>query len=409
MGHALVRLLFNQAQIQLHYKSVEDEQRLPGGAAELAARRRDAAESLFGGPGPLPLPGFGAGGPVPTPRYPVSLPGFVFACNNATIDECFGRMVFGLAKDQEANAATHVVPGAPLFLLNMSDRHVLGIFEAASPVTANLIPGAFTSSTGGTGPTTALSPFPVQVRFTVALNAPAISSAEPQIQRIVGDRGVRMGPLSLEVTQQLADAFAERCGAGAGPPGPRGMGPPPSIGGVASGPMGASAALSKDPSGSGFLEKMVVGIENDTEFSVTRRIIGHAGANMKRISADAGGNAKVRVRGRGSGSKEGGVEELHEPLVVLVSADTERSFRVARDLTSELLAGIHHDYRHFLAQKAQRGQGGGHFPAHTGGFPPAFHHGPPPGGPSGSGFPPLMRGGGGGPVSGPFVKQEPLL
>lgn len=386
VGHALVRLLFNQAPIKLHYKSVEDEQQLPGGAEALAVRRREAAESLVrGGPG-----GFG-----PPPRWQATTPGFVFTCTTATIDECFGRLVFGLSKDHEALAMQHVAPGTPLFLLNLSDRHVLGIFEAVSPVVPNMIPGAF-STAGPQAP----SPLPVQVRFAVMLNAPAISPADPQLQQIFGDRGAAVGPLSLALTQRLADVFAERCGGGPMFAPPKGGMPPPHMAGPPS--LGNPSAGPRDPNAP-LLEKLPVGIENDNEFNVTRRIIGHAGANMKRIMAEAGGNAKVRVRGRGSGSKESGVEEQHEPLVVLVSADNERSLRIACELASELLAGIHHDYRNFLAQKGpmRPGSGGGNVPFHGG-----FASGPPPfrGGGGGGGFP-MMRGNG--PPSGPpFMKQE---
>lgn len=399
MGHSLVRLLFNQAQIQLHYKSVEDEQQLPGGAEELAIRRREAAESVFGGPGA----GFGG----PTPRWKVSMPGFVFACNNTTIDECFGRMIFGLAKDQEQMAMKHVAPGTPLFLLNMSDRHVLGIFEAVSPVVMNMAPGAFSHAAH------VPSPFPVQARFAVMLNAPAIATADPQIKQIVGERGVRIGPLTLPITQRLADVFAERCGAVFPPPKQQqipGMGMAAHMGGPdpsfrapgAAGTNGSSTGTStgggKDPNAQAFLEKMIVGIENDNEFSVTRRIIGHSGSNMKRISSEASGNAKIRVRGRGSGSKEGGQEEANEPLMILVSAENERSFRIACDLTNELLAGIHHEYRMFLSQKSQQQH-------HRQGPPVAHFHGFPRGphqfhGPQGGfgGPPPHLAGGGGFPM-----------
>lgn len=352
------------------------------------------------------------------------MPGFVFACNNTTIDECFGRMVVGLAKDQEQMAMKHVVPGTPLFLLNMSDRHVLGIFEAVSPIVVNMAPGAFSQAPN------VPSPFPVQARFVVMLNAPAMPIVDPQVKLITGERGVRIGPLTLPVTQGLADLFAERCGAVFPPPKQMpGMGmPPPHMGGLDpsfrpphAGPVGPNSSSTsgsfsapKDPNAPALLEKMIVGIENDNEFSVTRRIIGHSGSNMKRISVESGGGAKIRVRGRGSGSKESAPEEANEPLMILVSAENERSFRIACDLTNELLTNIHHDYRMFLAQKSQHRpgppvahfHGGGGFPGHH-----QFHGGPqgggfggpaPHGGGGGGGFP--MRGG---PPGGQFIKQEP--
>lgn len=389
LGHALLRLLMNQPQIQLHYKSVEDEGKLPGGAEELATRRREAAESIFGGP-----PG---GFPPPTQNWKVSTPGFVFACNNSTIDECFGRMVFGLGKDQEQLAVKNVTPGTPLFLLNMSDRHLLGVFEAVTPAVANMVPGAFTP-----GPHVQ-SPLPVHTRFVVMLNAPPINTAEPVCTQIFGERGVRVGPLTLQITQRLVDTFAERCGPMLPPPGqapPMGMGmgagmgmPPPQSKGGQSGP---STGGVKDGNGSMHLEKFMVGIENDNEFGVTRRIIGPGGAHMKRIISEAGGNARLRLRGRGSGSKEGTPEEANEPLMVLVSAENERTFRIACDRTAELLSKIHHDYAKFMAKKGQGMPGGPpmHFHGPGGGFPPHFGGMPPP---QGMGFPPpMMHGHGGG-------------
>lgn len=350
-GHALMRLLFNQPKIQLHYRSVEDEPRLLGGAEELAIRRREAAESVFGGPPAFP-PNFNGGGP---PSFKVSKPGFVFGCTGQTIDECFGRMLFGLPKDQDQVALKHIMPGTPLFLLNMSDLHVLGIFEALSPPVVNMIPNAF--ARGPRGP----SPLPVQVRIGVALNGPAINSADPQIQQIIGDRGVRVGPLSIQVTQKLADVFLERCGPFPGMNGPNDAGMQPQQGDPSKGPATAgSSASGADPStGGGLLEKLVVGIEPDTEFGVSRRIIGPGGSYMKRISVEAGGNAKIRVRGRGSGAKEGTPEEANEPLMVLVSAENERSFQTAVTMTRELLTGIHRDYQVFMAQKQQQSGYGG--------------------------------------------------
>lgn len=370
MGHALVRLLFNQAKIQLHYRSVEDEQKLSGGAQELATRRRMAAESVFGGP-----PGFGGPPPGPAARWKVSTPGFVFTTNSTTIDECFGRMLFGLAKDQEQLALQHVSPGVPLFLLNMSDQHLLGVFEAVTPPVVDMVPGAFCHAPN------VHSPFPVQVRFVVAQNAPAIPTSDAKIQALVGTRGVGVGVLSLEITQGLVDVFADRSAAQFAPPprpqGPSSMAMPsglplrPSGSGQdsfsSSMPSGATAVTSTT-SANGLMQKFVVGIENDNEFCVTRRIIGHAGSNMKRISTEASGNAKLRVRGKGSGSKEGGAEELNnEPLMVLVSAENERSFRIACALTSELLATIHNDYQVYLAQSQSRRQGGGGYEGGNGG------------------------------------------
>ncbi|GLD92054.1 hypothetical protein PINS_up000587 [Pythium insidiosum] len=411
-GHAAMRLLFDQPPIQLHYRSVEDEEKLPGGSEELATRRREAAASLLSN-----IPN----GP---PKRQFTTPGFVFACTNSTIDECFGRMLFGLAKEQESVAQQHVSPGTPLFLLNLSDRHLLGVFEALSPAVPNLVPGAFLAADGSG------SQYPIQVQFAIAIPAPAINSVEPAVKAIAGgDRGIRVGPLSLDVTQRLADLFAERGAAPMFAP-PGGHGPPPQAGPspmqAATGSSNAEPSFRRSHSGASsggrdasgaFLEKMLVGIEPDSEFGVTRRIIGPGGSHMKRISQEAGGGAKIKVRGRGSGSKESTEDEANEPLMIIVSAENDRSFRIACDLTSQLLSNIHRDHQVFLQRQQQRGghrggpppprRGGGGGGQYGGPPPPFGGFGMPPRGPP----PPMMMmhrggGGGGGPPSMPPHGQQ---
>ncbi|CAK4405138.1 unnamed protein product [Aphanomyces euteiches] len=351
-GHALLEKMFLHPMIRLHMKSVEDEGKLPGGALELANRRRHAAESVANFVDPtLLMPSANI-----THRWQVDQPGFVFACNGTTIDECFGRMMFGLAKDHEQIAAKNVQIGTPLFLLNMSDRHILGMFEAVSPVVANMVPNAFAQ-----GPNVP-SPFPIQVRFQFIFDAPPILN--DLLKNIPGlERGVRIGPLSLTATQALANIFAERCG-----------------------------ATNLDENGkvidlkarkNKLEEQFIVGIDEDKEFSVVQKILGPQDNHIKRIISDAGGNAKVRLRGRGSGVKEANGEEAKEPLMLVVSADNDRSFRVACDAARSLLGSVHHEFQGFLHRK-HGGRGGGYGgppPPMMGGMRPPFRGGPPKGGP----------------------------
>merc|ERR1719224_338529 len=49
--------------------------------------------------------------------------------------------------------------------------------------------------------------------------------------------------------------------------------------------------------------RFLIGIENDKEFQVARRIIGAKGANMKKVVKQT--EAKLRLRGAGSGYFEG--------------------------------------------------------------------------------------------------------
>lgn len=309
-GKALMETVYEQPIVQLHHKSVEDENSLPNGAFELASRRRHASELAAGRES------------VPKSDWNMPSPGFMVACNNITFDECFGRLMFGMAAEHETSASC-IQPGTPLFLLNMSDRHVLGVFQAMTGAIMNQDPTAFAR-----GPNIP-SPFPLQIRFSIMYNAPAIPENDPAIQSLVGARGsLRIGAMSLELTQRLADVFAFKTGR------------PPQQGGG-----GRSENV----------ETMLVGIEEDRDFQVSRRIIGPGGSNLKRIIEKVGGgNVKLQLRGRGSGHREGGVEPT-APLALLVTASDPENLRRACEQAHELLGSVHRDYDHF---RRRGGRGG---------------------------------------------------
>merc|ERR1719230_514616 len=74
--------------------------------------------------------------------------------------------------------------------------------------------------------------------------------------------------------------------------------------------------------------RFVIGIENDKDFQVARRIIGAKGANMKRIVKQT--EAKLRLRGQGSGYFEGaGNKESSEPLQLCVSCTNGEQYKSA--------------------------------------------------------------------------------
>jgi len=93
-----------------------------------------------------------------------------------------------------------------------------------------------------------------------------------------------------------------------------------------------------------------VGIENDREFQVARRIIGTKGANMKRIFKMS--EAKLRLRGKGSGFLEGNTkQESPESLHLCVSCRDYMGYRTAVQMSTELLLSIYEDYRKFCEEK----------------------------------------------------------
>ena len=95
-----------------------------------------------------------------------------------------------------------------------------------------------------------------------------------------------------------------------------------------------------------FTCRFEIGIENDKEFQVARRIIGQKGIHMKEIVART--DAKLRLRGRGSGYLEGlNRQESPEPLHLCVSCTTKRGYSEAAKLVSELLERIYAEYREY--------------------------------------------------------------
>jgi hypothetical protein len=95
-------------------------------------------------------------------------------------------------------------------------------------------------------------------------------------------------------------------------------------------------------------------IDNDKEFHVARRIIGQKGANMKRIVKQAGYDAKLRLRGRGSGFLEGAQkQESQEPLHLCVSCKDYAGYKAAIEQVEDLLSQVYDEYREYCSIRNQ--------------------------------------------------------
>jgi len=95
-------------------------------------------------------------------------------------------------------------------------------------------------------------------------------------------------------------------------------------------------------------------IENDKEFQVARRLIGAKGCNMKKIldtcSKGCTGPVqeviKLRLRGKGSGFKEGpSQQESDEPLHLCISSPYPDKYATACEMAKELLQGVYEEYK----------------------------------------------------------------
>ena len=94
-------------------------------------------------------------------------------------------------------------------------------------------------------------------------------------------------------------------------------------------------------------------IPNDKEFQIARRLIGSKGCNMKKIIDEckllephSNDIVKLRLRGRGSGYKEGPQnKESDEPLHLCISAKNKEGMEKASECINELLSKIYEDYK----------------------------------------------------------------
>jgi hypothetical protein len=95
--------------------------------------------------------------------------------------------------------------------------------------------------------------------------------------------------------------------------------------------------------------RFIIGIENDKEFQVARRVIGAKGANMKRIVKQT--EAKLRLRGMGSGYFEGaGQKESSEPLQLCVSCTNGEHYKSAVRQVEDLLKRVYEEYKAFCRE-----------------------------------------------------------
>ncbi|EEC42902.1 hypothetical protein PHATRDRAFT_50624 [Phaeodactylum tricornutum CCAP 1055/1] len=143
------------------------------------------------------------------PAWPtIPGPGFIFGCSSDTMDECLGLGIFGLPSHMKA-AASSIRPGASIFLFNVTDRLLFGIFEALTHAKMNIEPSAFSKN-----PKAVSSPFPVQIRVRISLECPPLEDTDAILNDILRSRGQgRIGPLTHPQTEAVASLLANQCGA----------------------------------------------------------------------------------------------------------------------------------------------------------------------------------------------------
>mmetsp|Transcript_37772 Transcript_37772/g.70806 ORF Transcript_37772/g.70806 Transcript_37772/m.70806 type:complete len:667 (-) Transcript_37772:193-2193(-) len=96
--------------------------------------------------------------------------------------------------------------------------------------------------------------------------------------------------------------------------------------------------------------ELPVGIEQSTQFSVVRRLIGPGGENMKYITGQCPGT-KVELRGEGTNPWSGGESG---PLVLHVRGRDAEQCTAALGLATELIADVRKEYQQLVESKENR-------------------------------------------------------
>ena len=115
--------------------------------------------------------------------------------------------------------------------------------------------------------------------------------------------------------------------------------------------------IPEDKSFQKFVCKYEILIENDSEFQISRKLIGSKGANMKKIINECQikgetDTVKLRLRGKGSGYKEGPLnKESDEPLHLCISARNKEQLNLACFLVNKLFETIYEEYKFFCKKK----------------------------------------------------------
>ena len=116
-----------------------------------------------------------------------------------------------------------------------------------------------------------------------------------------------------------------------------------------------------------FTAKFEIPIKNLPGFCVARKIIGHRGKNMKIILGklkESNFNGpiqdvtKLRLRGQGSGFKEGPHNcESPEPLHLCISSKYYEKYSEACTLVENLLKNVYQEYNNFCSWKGRQSVG----------------------------------------------------
>lgn len=200
----------NQAWGGLHKPSIAGDEKDPSEQTQAASGgKQDASMTgVFNGNTPLqitvnPDKRFKSLPPAEILPRNTTLGGYIFVCNNDTMQEDLKRQLFGLPQRYRDSVRT-IQPGLPLFLYNYTTHQLHGIYEAASFGGSNIDPTAWEDKK-----CRGESRFPAQVRIRVRKQCKPLEedSFRPILHHYDGPK-FRL-QLSIPEAVELLDLFME--------------------------------------------------------------------------------------------------------------------------------------------------------------------------------------------------------
>ena len=122
---------------------------------------------------------------------PSAVRGYIFACTNASEQECFEKLLFGTSKPYAA-AAMRVRKGDFLFLLNIESDLLYGIFKASSDGKVNIDPDAWKGK------------YPYQVKVEPVGTVLPLRDGKKLLEKL---KVIRSSPMSRSATLRLLELY----------------------------------------------------------------------------------------------------------------------------------------------------------------------------------------------------------
>lgn len=284
-------------------------------------------------------------GPVPVAPgcMKAQKPGFIFAGDDfKLIDEMLGRLLFGV-EEQNGRLLRGIEAGTIIFLLNLRNGQLFGVFEALDVPQMNLDPKAFATP----GTRRPQSQLPLQLPVNVLMELKPISAAQVATHTIPRGPEAAFKTLSMNQTQQLINLLFIRSGLLDNSQNQMMLGNPNGNdrGGHPAGydddarinfSSNYSEGINEEPlqeptqPGQPYTQKLIVNIPFKPGYKAANRMIGRGGTRLRAVQQATGVSCRIRNE-----SDDPDVKEIVGPIHVILQSTDASKMRMAIDMMKD--------------------------------------------------------------------------